>query len=124
MTEKTYGIDADTKAQIQVLVQGRIEDRETIHELAGDMKEMAGNVSTMAIAITEQTKDNHYLNQRVDRIEGVQDKQSEELKTVQNTQEGNKVRWFLLGASILGFISVSAVVITIMLWAFDRYLGV
>jgi len=121
--KKQYVIDADTKAEIKVLVQGRIEDRETIKELAGDMKEMANNVSTMAIAITEQTKNNEHLNQRLDKVETVQVDQGKDIKVLSNNQTGNIVRWQVLGASLIGFIAISGIVVSIVLAALDNYSG-
>lgn len=108
-------IDIDTKAKIEVLVAGRVEDRETIKELANDMKEMAKNVSTMAIAITEQTKDNHHLSTRVGKVEKTQDLEAKKLEKVQNVQEGNKVRWWFLG-TVVSVIITFTIAFTALFW--------
>lgn len=94
----------------------RKEDRAMMHE-------MASKVGDMATAITIQTNNNEHLNQRVDKVEEAQGTQSKDIQIMKEVQAGNKVRWYTLGAGILGFISVSAIVVTIVLWALDKYLG-
>lgn len=110
-------IDADTKAKIEVLVAGRIEDKQLIHELAGDVKEMAKNVSTMAIAMTEQTKNNEHLTQRVERVEDKiygDDGLERRTRSLENSQTGDGVRWKILAGGIAAFITVGGSIVAVL----------
>jgi len=87
------------------------------------MEKLAGHVGEMAVAMTAQTKNNEHLGQRVDSVESRQDVQAKEIKDLQKVSNGNTVRWQTLGAAILGFVAISGIVVTIVLWALERYLG-
>lgn len=89
-------IDADTKAEIKMMALGRVEDKALIQSLASDVKEMTKNISAMAIAITEQTKNNEHVLQRVEVIENKidgDDGLAKRTRKLENDQTGNGVRW-------------------------------
>lgn len=117
MSNDKIVIDADTKAKIEVLVQGRIEDKEMIHALASDIKEMTKSVSTMAVAITEQTKNNEHLTQRVEKVEGKIDGENgleRRTRTLENQQTGDGVRWKILAAGIASFLAVGGSIVGVL----------
>jgi len=99
-------------------VRERAEDREQrnrerLESLAAQNK-MADSISDMAVALTEQAKDNEHLNKRVDRVEKVNDAQAKAITIVSNTQAGNNVRWKILATGITSMIAITGVIVAIV----------
>ena len=91
---ENYIIDAETKAEIKVLMRSQTQVSTAISEMADKIGEMAVDIGAMA-------RDNHHIAKRVTSIEGAlhgQDGIEPRLRHVEARQEGNGVRWkFLLG---------------------------
>lgn len=105
MGDSVIGIDLHTKAQVELLAQGRIEDREMIHSLAEDVKVMSHCVSEMAIAFTAAAKDSERVIEKTDDLSSqISDPVTglrARLVIVEKNQEvsaaSNKIRWSILG---------------------------
>jgi leucyl aminopeptidase (aminopeptidase T) len=121
-------------AKISTLIEARredLEDRKDDRERRDQerqedrkmMQEMSGHMSDMAIALTEQTKNNEHIFQRIEKIEDTQSSHSKELKTISNVQSGNQVRWQVLAAGLVAFIAVGGLFLTAFLWVADKLLG-
>ena len=129
-TQEQVSISA-LNVKMNALLEARAEDLEArkeerqFREQEGKenramMNNMAEKIGEMAIAVTEQTKNNEHLNQRVDKVEKRQDAQAAKIEEMDRVQSGNKVRWQVLAAGIAAFITVGGMFLTAFLWLADK----
>lgn len=124
-----------TSTEFELVVRGQAELRSDFKEMAKEHREDMKSITAAHVDLSQ--KFSVFLERDEARKEDVSEikavihdpenginKRLQDVEQKQAvSQEGNKVRWQVLAAGVAGFISVSAIVITIVLWAFDKYLG-
>lgn len=137
MTEQrnTDHISNETiNAKLNALVQARVEDLEyrkeererRDRERREDrhmMERMSSSVSEMAIAITEQTKENQHLSRRVDTLEveiNGEDGLERRTRKLENAQGQDGTKWKFVAGGIAAFLSIAGFMLTLSLWLADK----
>ena len=122
--------DTVTNAEFSIVVQGQAELRQDFKEMASEHREDMKRITDAQVDLSQKfatyMERSHHTNKEVEALhedihgeEGV----GKRVNRLERLQEGDKTRWKILAAGLVSFGSLAGVVITIVLWALERYLG-
>lgn len=129
-----------TSTEFELVVRGQAELREDFKKMAEEHRSDMRSISASQADLSNSQVD---LNGKFSRFLDITDNINEDVQEIKKTlhdpedgvsvrlrrvetkqavaQETNRDRWKILGAAILGFISISAIVVTIVLWALEQF---
>lgn len=117
MTEQVYVIDAETKAEIKVLMQAQQENQRIFSKMGESYERMADRMSEMAITVAEQAKDTQHTNQRLVNLEQSIHGESGLEKRMQNAeldQSSDKTKWRFVAGGVGAFITVAIAIVGLL----------
>lgn len=119
-----------TSAEFATVVQGQAELRSDFRQMAAEHRADMSKITEAQIDLSEKfatwIERSTHMGGAIDELKhdihgenGI----AKQVRDLQKDQEGDRTRWQILGAGVLAFIGLAGVVVTIVLWALDKYLG-
>lgn len=119
-----------TSAEFSIVVQGQAELRQDFKDMAKEHREDMKKITDAQVDLSRKfatyIERSHHTDNEVKELNNDlhgDDGAIKRIQKLEKDQEGDTTRWRILGAGLLSLVSVTGVVITIVLWALDRYLG-
>ena len=119
-----------TSTEFEIVVRGQAELRQDFKEMAREHREDMKTITAAQVDLSQKfatyIERSHHTDSQVDDLK--EDLHGEEgvvsrVTRLEKSQEGDKTRWQILGAGLVSFVALAGVVVTIVLWALDKYLG-
>ena len=119
-----------SQSEFSVVVQGQYELRQDLKLMAKEHREDMRKITDAQVDLSRKfatyIERSHHTDNTItdlkDDIHGDKGVLSR-VNSLEKSQESDKTRWHILGAGILSFVGLAGVVVTIVLWALDKYLG-
>lgn len=119
-----------TSTEFEIVVRGQAELRQDFKEMAKEHREDMKRITDAQVDLSQKfatyIERSHSTDVVVsDLKEDIHGDKGviQRVGSLEKAQESDKTRWHILGAGILSFVGLAGVVVTIVLWALDKYLG-
>lgn len=101
----------------QAHIEQQLEElREAINtsnsETQGAIRDLTKELHGFAKVVTEVVTENRYRDEKIERLEAHDDDHDKRIRKVEGSQEGNRVRWLIMGtigAGCIAFLSGVAI---------------